>query len=295
MTGVRLFVGGHAHSLQGELNDLGGDRCFTAVHPAPAHTDPSAMRYLLDSGAFSDRPEARLTPPDALARQLQWEARASDAWGQPVAAEAIVSYDLLIDEVWIDGARHKRRWSVADADAAVRETVDAAAFLASQRKALAPRHLVLSCQGVDAGQYAECCAAVLRHAQPGDWVGYGGWCIIGRLQSWLPEFRRTLTRTIPQIARAGIHHVHLFGVLWEPAVAAMLWMADQHDLTVSTDSTAPLLAATRGNHKKAGARDPYWRGNVEWWRVHLRNLRTSPHYRGWTDVSQPALCGLGAA
>lgn len=293
--GVRLFVGGHAHSLQGEVNTLGGDRCFTAVHPAPAHTDPTDLRYLLDSGAFSDRPEDRLTPPDALSRQLQWEARAADAWGVPVAAEAVVSYDLLIDEVWVDGVRHKRRWSVADADAAVRETVGSAAYLASQRTALAPRHLVLSCQGVDAAQYAECCQQVLRHAQAGDWVGYGGWCIIGRLQSWLPEYRRTLSRTIPQIAHAGIRHVHLFGVLWEPAVAAMLWIADQHGITVSTDSTAPLLAATRSNHAKSGARDPYWRNNVAWWRRHLAGLRTSPHYRPWIDVSQPLFRGWESA
>jgi len=289
MTGVRLFVGGHAGTLQGERNNLGGDRCFTAVHPAPAHTDANDLHYLLDSGAFSDPPERRLTPDAALDRQLVWESRSSDAWGRAVAAEAIVSYDLLIDEVWTDGIREKRRWSISEADSAVRETVDAAAYLASCRHGLYPRRLVLSCQGVDAVQYAECVDAVLHHAKPIDWVGYGGWCIIGRWQSWLPEFRRTLTLTIPRIARAGVQHVHLFGVLWEPALAAMLWIADQHDITVSTDSTAPLLAATRGNHRKAGARDSYWRNNVEWWRQHLANLRQSRYYGAFSDARQAAL------
>lgn len=289
MTGVRLFVGGHAGSIQRERNDLGGDRCFTAVHPAPLHTDTSDLRYLLDSGAFSDAPEARLTPDAALDRQLTWESRAADIWGRAVAAEALVSYDLLIDEVWTGGVREKRRWSVQDADRAVQDTVDAAQYLASERMALHPRRLVLSCQGVDAVQYAECVDAVLRHAEPVDWVGYGGWCILGRWTSWLPEFRRTLALTIPRIAHAGVRHVHLFGVLWEPALAAMLWIADQHDITVSTDSTAPLLAATRGNHRKAGARDPYWRGNVEWWRRHLANLRTSRFYGSWLDARQAVL------
>lgn len=286
---VRLFVGGHAWTVQGEPNTLGGDRCFTAAHAPAPHTDPAGLRYLLDSGAFSDPPARRLTPDAALARQLDWEARAADAWGVPVAAEAIVSYDLLIDEAWTDGVREKRRWTVADAERAVRETVDAAAYLAARRRDLVPRRLVLSCQGVDAGQYAECVDAVLAHATPGDWVGFGGWCIIGRWQTWLGEFRRTLSRSIPRIAAAGIGHVHLFGVLWEPALAAMLWIADQHGLTVSTDSTAPLLAATRGNLGKAGARDPYWRDNVAWWRRHLAGLRTSRFYGPFHDARQQRL------
>jgi hypothetical protein len=293
--GVRLFVGGHAGSVQGEPNTLGGDRCFTAVHAAPRSTEVEGLRYLLDSGAFSDRPEARLTPAGALQRQMAWEAAAADAWGTPVAAEAVVSYDLLIDEVWVDGVREKRRWAVSEAAAAVQVTVDAAAYLASQREALAPRHLVLSCQGVDAAQYTECAEAVLAHARPGDWLGYGGWCIIGRWQSWLPEFRRTLSRTVPLVAAAGVQHVHLFGVLWEPAVASLLWIADQHGITVSTDSTAPMLAATRGNAVKAGLRHPHWRGNVEWWRQHLAGLRGSRHYRPWADSSQLQFAGWEAA
>lgn len=289
MTAVRLYVGGHAWSVCGEANDIGGYRCFTAVHEPPAHTDTSTLSYLLDSGAFSDRPEARLEPDTALDRQLAWEAKASDVWGAPVASEAIVSYDLLIDEVWTDGQREKRRWSVADAARAVDVTVTAAAYLAGRRRALAPRRLVLSCQGVDAGQYSECVAAVLAHAEPGDWIGFGGWCIVGRFQSWLPEFRRTVARAIPLIAAAGITRVHLFGVLWEPALASLLWMADQYGIAVSTDSTAPLLAATRGNARKAGLRRPYWRDNVDWWRTHLSDLRSSRYYGPFDAASQRGL------
>jgi hypothetical protein len=286
---VALYVGGHAWTVAGERYDLGGRRCFTAAHPPPPYTDTAGLRYLLDSGAFSDPPEQRLTPASALDRQLGWEARASDAWGVACPAEALVSYDLLIDEVWTAGQRTKRRWSVTDAERAVQETVTAAAYLSTQRATLAPRRLVLACQGVDAGQYAECVTAVLDHATPADWIGFGGWCILGRWQSWLGEFRRMLARCVPRIAAAGLRRIHLFGVLWEPALASLLWLADQFGIAVSTDSTAPVLAATRGNACKAGVRAPGWRQNVAWWQHRLANLRTSRWYGPWDDVRQLAL------
>lgn len=291
--GALLYIGGHAHSIAGEPFDLGGRRCFTAARPAPAHTDATDLTYLLDSGAFSDRPESRLTPDRALDRQLTWETRASDLWGDPVAAEAIVSYDRLIDEVWVDGVRHKRRWSLADAESAVRETVEAAAYLAARRRELHPRRLVLSCQGVDASQYADCTVAVLSHAEPEDWIGLGGWCIVGRFTTWLPEFRRTMARVIPLIASAGITRVHLFGVLWEPAVASLLWLADQYGIVVSSDSTAPVLAATRGNAKKAGMRAENWRGNVQWWQCRMRELRQSRWY-GPVEITEQLTMELAA-
>jgi hypothetical protein len=53
------------------------------------------------------------------------------------------SSDRLIDETWIDGKRQKRRWSLA-AESAVREAVEAAHYLASQRSRLLPRRLVLA-------------------------------------------------------------------------------------------------------------------------------------------------------
>jgi uncharacterized protein YcbX len=36
MPAVRLLVGGHASRVQGERQDLAGDRMFTAAHPANA-------------------------------------------------------------------------------------------------------------------------------------------------------------------------------------------------------------------------------------------------------------------
>ncbi|HET8647334.1 MAG TPA: hypothetical protein VFO85_17690 [Vicinamibacteria bacterium] len=283
MPAVRLFVGGHTARVQGEPQNLGGDRMFTAAHRpnrvAGGHTVD--VYGLLDSGAFTDPPHKRLTPVAALDRQLTWERRASDLWGFAFQAAGLVSYDLLIDETWVAGERHKRRWDVRSADAAMGITVEAARYLAGERARLAPRTLILSCQGVDAYQYDDCAAEVLQVARPGDWIGLGGWCILGRQRRWMPTFWQTLRRVLPRIAQAGIGHVHIFGVLYQPALGGLTWLADQHGLTVSTDSTAPVLACTwRGEAKlkKAGARHPYWRDNVRWWIETLANLRETPHY-----------------
>lgn len=277
---VRLYVGGHAATIAGERYDLAGDRMFSAaIRPERHGFEPATVCGLLDSGAFSDRGDARLSPADALARQLGWERRASAKWGAPWVARALVSYDLLIDEVWTAGERTKRRWSVAEAERAVQVTVDAAAYLAARRDELLPRRLILSAQGVDACQYIECVDAVLAVATPADWIGLGGWCILGRWVSWLPTFWATLTAILPRIARAGITHVHIFGVLFLRALGGLVWLADRCGLIVSTDSTAPALACTRGNAAKAGVRTGGWRANVEWWRRTLAHLRETEWYR----------------
>lgn len=276
---VRLFVGGHAATVGGERYDLAGDRMFSAaVRPERHGFDSATVCGLLDSGAFSDRPGDRLTPAQALDRQLTWERRAGRLWGAPWRAQALVSYDLLIDEVWTGDRRAKRRWSVTDAERAVRVTVDAAAYLAGRRADVAPRRLVLSCQGVDAAQYAECVHAVLAVATPADWIGLGGWCILGRWTSWLPTFWATLGAVLPAIAGAGVTHVHIFGVLYLRALGGLVWMADRLGLIVSTDSTAPVLACARGNAAKAGVRAAGWRANVAWWVTTLANLRESVWY-----------------
>jgi hypothetical protein len=275
---VRLYVGGHAGTIQGEPVNLSGYRCFTPVHNPPRHADPSGLSYLLDSGAFSDPPAARLTPATALERQLSWEERAARVWGVHVPAEALVSYDRLIDEIWVDGFRVKRRWSEAEAWSAVEETVEAAAYLASQRERLRPRALVLAIQGVTAEQYVACAERVLAVAHPDDWLGLGGWCILGRWRSWLPEWFRTIQLVVPRAARSGIRRIHVFGVLYLPALGPLVWLADRYGLAVSTDSTAPLLAAAGRNLAKAGARCHYWRENVRWWIETLAKLRDTPYY-----------------
>jgi hypothetical protein len=279
---VKLFVGSHASRVQGEAQDLTGARCFSAAHrPQVCKMDTNEIDGLLDSGAFTDPPEERLTPEQSLERQLAWEKRASEKWGGEWKASALVSYDRLIDETWVDGQKFKRRWTVQMAESAVRETIEAAHYLAARQRELYPRDLVLACQGVDDAQYAECVAEVLKVATVDDWIGLGGWCILGRFKRWMPTFLRTITRCIPLIAAAGVIRVHIFGVLYEPALAPLLWLCDEHGLRLSTDSSAPILNCTWKNKEKAGVRVACgkWRCNVSWWVNHLANLRQSQFYR----------------
>lgn len=281
MPAVRLLVGGHASRVQGEPQDLAGDRMFTAAHPpqtVPFAAD-AQIDGTIDSGAFSDPPHKRLTVAAALDRQLNWETRATAKWGIPFRATGLVSYDRLIDEKWIAGERYKQRWSVAEGESAVADTVAAAQYLASQRATIAPRRLILSCQGVDAYQYQECAAEVLKCATPADWIGLGGWCIIGMRQTWMPTFWQTMRIVLPMIAASGVRHIHIFGVLFLKAIGGLSWLADQYGLTVSTDSTAPILNCTWKDQKKSGARMPYWRDNVAWWVSTLANLRDTPYYK----------------
>ena len=299
--GVDLFVGGHAGTLPSldggrERDHLTGKRMFTAVHPPnfAGLSNPARVIGIIDSGAFSDPLNKRLTPEQALSRQLIWESKAGDKWGYPWQAYGLVSYDVLIDETWSNGERKKERWSIGRADWAVRETAEAARYLAGQRERLSPRRLVLSCQGVDSIQYQECMAEILKVAQADDIIGFGGWCILGRFTSWLPEFWRTLRLTFPMIARAGVKDVHIFGVLYQPALGGMLWLADQYGLRISTDSTAPIKAClwkcddktTDAYRKKSGtrAKSGYWLDNVKWWVDTLANLRQSEYYKEPTNL-----------
>ena len=279
----RLFIGSHGATIQGERVDLCGDRCFSAPHdrmPVGLST-LRGVNALLDSGAFSDDLDDRLTPEQALDRQFAWERRAAERWQEPWTAYAFASYDMLIDETWENGRRYKRRWSAAAAEHAVRATVEAAAYLVSQRERLAGRQLVLGCQGVTPEQYADCVIEILKLAGPQDWIGLGGWCILGRSKRLLPSFWKTLYLIMPRIRDAGILSVHLFGVLWEKALGGFLWIADRYGLAISTDSSRIIRdcsSADPATLRRAGARAPYWRDNVAHWQETVRTLRQSVWY-----------------
>ncbi len=284
--GVRLYLGGDAYCLQGRRFAPTGHRMFSAAWKAKAQLEPAEVPLLdgiLDSGAFTDVRKARLDPAAALLRQLAWEVHASQRWGAPFMASALVSYDQLIDEKLVAGRRVKQRWNVAEADAAVRVTVEAAAYLASHRERLLPRRLLLACQGVDAQQQLECATEILRIAAPGDGFGLGGWCILGRNHGWLPTFWSTLHRLLPLVAAAGLSWVHIFGVGWEVALGGLLWLAHLHGLRVSTDTSRPALDLLWKNPNKAKHRRPEWEDNVAWWRHRLATLQSSPFFRAPPD------------
>lgn len=280
--GIRLYVGADASHVQRRRCHLTGYRCFSGAYGPVSRFPPELVPEvagLMDSGAFSEPPDARLDPEGSLDRHLRWEANATRLWGAPWRAEALVSYDLLIDEKWTGRERRKERWSVAEADRAVRVTVEAAAWLSSHRPQLAPRRLVLACQGVDGSQYEDCVRGVLAHALPCDWIGLGGWCILGTHRTWIPTFWDTCHRVLPLVASAGVMHVHIFGVMFRPVLGGLLWLCDQNGLTLSTDSSGPILQPTWKNIRRAGTLADTWEQNVILWREALRTLRQSHHYR----------------
>lgn len=259
---------------------------FTAAHPPQICTYTEEIEGDVDSGAFTDvMGDRRLTFEAALDRQLAFERKASEKWGMPFQARRFVSYDRLIDEKWVAGERIKERWDVKDAESAVTETIAAAKYLAGKRSDLVPRGLTLSCQGVDGFQYQECMAEILKLATPDDCIGLGGWCILGMRKRWMPTFWQALRLVLPMIAASGVRRIHIFGVLYQPALGGLLWLADryrvgdEYQFVVSTDSTAPVLACTWKDWKKAGARERYWKDNVRWWKDTLGNLRQSEHYK----------------
>lgn len=307
---LRLYVGSNGGTFptqdgtKREIDDFEGFRCWTAAHKNFARKvnglDPSKFSCLLDSGAFSHSLESRLSFAQSLENQIAWESRFDQLTGETGwMVEAIASYDFLIDEMWVDGIKKKRRWSEESAEMAVDETIKAAHFLAAHREELSPRHLVLGCQGVSASQYLKCVDAILPVSNSHDWIGLGGWCILGLAQFryWLPEFVKTLHLVIPKIAKSPVKHVHLYGVLWERAIAPFAWICDRYGLTCSVDSKKPITdcsSTDRVVRCKRGARKDYWRDNVKWWIDHCAHINHSRHYTtSWNDWEYSPLGKLG--
>jgi len=206
---------------------------------------------LLDSGAFSDGIELvngevmrnnRLSFEHALQRQI---AHAYKYHYAPMV-EAIVSYDLLIDETWQDGERSKIRWSVDAAEYAVQETIAAARYLSSQQRRIdrAFGHhvkLVLSAQGVDAEQYARCAEALVPYMKSEDDIfGLGGWCITGLMRHvMLPAAAAILPRVFEILGKAGVKRVHVFGVILPKLLGFLLYLCRLYGIELSTDSSGP--------------------------------------------------------
>ncbi len=240
---------------------------------------PAGTHVLQDSGAFSDGPGTRLTFEQVLRRQETHAKRYG--YADQIAARA--SYDLLIDEMWSEDEaiggifrRHKRRWTEAAAEEAVGETVQAARFLA------APVHrngipCVLSAQGVSPAQYLRCVQQIVPLLQDGDWLGLGGWCVVGKFPAqMLPLFRETMALVIPFLGREGIGRVHLWGVIFAPALADLLWLCSQYQIVLSTDSIGPAVRPALGR----------W-GYADWCDWSYQSAPSLPPEREWEAAPSP--------
>lgn len=184
--------------------------CINPYYPVKVRNN---AKFIIDSGAFQDvgKKTSRLTFEEALKRQLNFE-RTVTKNHRP--AEAIVSYDHLVDEQYDEknDQQFKKRVSAKTSRKYVRETIEAARFLAGHREELAPRKLILSCQGTTVRQYLYCINKVLEVAEEDDIIGLGGFCIISRSKAYEEQFYEIINKAFPKIRERGIKRVHIFGV-----------------------------------------------------------------------------------
>jgi len=218
---------------------------------------PDDTQVLMDSGAFSDRLGDRLSFKGAMQRQIAHAYQ----YGYVDQVTHIASYDLLIDEKWQDGERSKIRWSKDEAEFAVRETVAAAEYMASQRRRLQEIFghkigLALSAQGVEVKQYLRCAEKIVPLMESGDLFGLGGWCITGLLpDAILPSFKDIMDEVIPFLGSQKVERVHIWGVIFPEALCYLLNLCDQAGIYLSTDSAGPMFNPVRGSWGYGSWRD----------------------------------------
>lgn len=240
---MNFYCGVASVSWNGYTPQPGPYACVSPVSKAGENGIklPKSTAVIQDSGAFSDSWDRRISFQAAYERQKTH----AEKHNYSDQVEAVASYDLLIDEIWTEGVRIKKRWSEDDAWAAVRETVHAAKWLSENSSDPA----VLSAQGVSPKQYEICTLQILEHLNPEKHIfGLGGWCICGLMPKiMMPPFAQTLVRIFPHLAEAKIKRVHIWGVVAPEFTGRLLWIADQYNIEVSTDSCGPQLSPTRGD------------------------------------------------
>jgi hypothetical protein len=229
---------------------------------------PNATTIMQDSGAFCDGPGERLDFQDAFQRQGEHATK----FGYADQVTHLASYDLLIDEKWQNGVRYKERWTEWAARKAMEETIAAADWMRCHYT----DPVVLSAQGVTAQQYLECVKAIVPMICNCDILGLGGWCIIGKMPTqMMPVFRETIKLIVPYAAQREIRRLHIWGVIYAPALGELLWMCDQYGLKLSTDSAGPQQRPAFGEWGYMGWRDrKYHRAPVE-----VRGLERAQHVR----------------
>lgn len=201
-------------------------------------------KFIIDSGAFQDvGNRTRLKFNEALDRQLKFEKTVTNS-GR--VSEAIVSYDRLVDEQMGDSGQFKERVSEEESKLYVEETIKAAEYLASRRKELKPRKLILSCQGTSVEQYLYCLNEILKIASSKDIIGFGGFCIISRNKKYEKQFYDVISKGFPMIREKKITRVHIFGVgMFRPLIQADIY-ARLNGLKCSYDTSSSEINSVYG-------------------------------------------------
>lgn len=257
--GIRFYVSKVNNKLNGKPSDWETITPYLCVNPLYkvqiAEGFRGKVKLLCDSGAFQDVRGVRLSYDDALRRQLMYENRLDCGM-----FHRIVSYDHLVDEQLDEnGKQIKRRVTEEEGWRYVRDTIDAAEYLDSQRWRLHERQLVLSCQGTTVEQYVSCAESVLAFARPGDCFGMGGFCIVGKNKSLQPQFYEISRRVLPMVVKAGLSDVHLFGVTASNVLREWLTISRGLPLNLSTDSSSMEVNSVMGKIYDEGV----WRKTYE--------------------------------
>lgn len=285
---IKFYCGINETQWNHHATEPGGMACISPVYGRSerTHTEnavkiPDDCIVLQDSGAFCDGPNNRLSFADALKRQIAH----AEKYNYADQVEYVASYDLLIDEKWNGGIRHKSRWTESEADAAVTETVGAAGYISAHRDEIRRgQSVVLSAQGVTADQYCRCLSAVCEFAEPGDCIGLGGWCITGKMPAViLPSFYAMIEGGMGIISESPARRAHIWGVIYAPALGPLLWICDQYNIVLSTDSAGPQIKpAAFGEWGYAEWRDAnYKKAPVEL--LGLERARHVKQTRNWLE------------
>lgn len=189
-----------------------------------------------DSGAFQERATGRVTPAAALQRQLDAERATLGPEGH---AEALVTYDRLVEE-------HGLLGEVLPATVqALQDTLAGAAYYASQRDRIRGA-VAFAAQGATPRQYLACVGALLDLMQPGDWLAFGGFSLVGQRPALRPIFLETVARALPLLRCKGITRAHLLGVASWEVLAAAAAEGRKAGVEMSTDSSSLEVNSTMG-------------------------------------------------
>jgi len=231
-----------------------GDRQFSPLYKGRHLISSSQICKLLDSGAFSDQDDQRLTPESALQRQLAFERWCEDAWNEkwrnlganyrePWQADIICSYDWLIGPDTPPRAAAHR----------VQVTIENARYLAKQRRHLEPRQLMFLVQGQTPQQYALCLERILEFAQRHDMIGFGGWSYLGRTRRKrdLVQLFETMQLCVALLRDSGLYGgLHLMGVAGRLPLGLVLRECDRLLLPLSADTTTLVRSAVTRDKRK---------------------------------------------
>ncbi|MDY0247273.1 MAG: hypothetical protein RBR26_10160 [Methanosarcina mazei] len=242
---MKFYVSKCHDKLNGHVYSLEYVAPYICVNPYYNVTigKGSKCKYMIDSGAFQDvGNESRLTYQEALNRQLKFEKKIS----KYKKADAIVSYDRLVDEQMGEAGQFKERVPMDIAKSYVEETIKAAEFLDGCRSKLGTRKLILSCQGVNADQYIQCLENILNVSKEGDIIGFGGFCIMSKSIEYEKQYYDVIKRAFPLIKKEGINRVHIFGVGIFRALIQTDVFARMNGLECSYDTSSPEINATYG-------------------------------------------------